>query len=120
MGAVELTAGAVELTVGAVVLAAGVVELAGEGVVNVGAEVPKGFRTNTPKEKKKSVRAKVSNEGYESDARRIKLWNQSIAVGVIDEARASAEVEISKLPVASTDDEPYAIVPCVSDTGSWP
>ena len=34
------------------------------------------------------------------------------------EARASAEVEKSTLPVASTDDEPYAIVPCVRDAAN--
>ena len=34
------------------------------------------------------------------------------------EASANAEVEKLNLPVASTDDEPYAIVPCVSEMGN--
>jgi len=79
---------------------------------------PKGSNTKSPKEIKRSVRAIVSNEGYESAARKVRFCNQSIAVGVTVEARASAEVEKSTLPVASTDDEPYAIVPCVRDAAN--
>ena len=43
-----------------------------------------------------------------------------MAVGITVPCSAIDEPLTSKLPVASTDDEPYAIVPCVSDTGSWP
>jgi len=61
----------------------------GDGGGGDGGEVEP--RTNSPKETKKSVRANESKEGYESAARTVRFCNQSIAVGVIVEASASAE-----------------------------
>ena len=74
--------------------------------------------TNSPYAKKKSVKANVSNEAYESAARTVSFCNQSMAFGITEPCSAIDEPLTSTLPVASTDDEPYAIVPCVSDAGS--
>ena len=39
-------------------------------------------------------------------------------LGITEPCNAIDEPLTSTLPVASTDDEPYAIVPCVSDMGN--
>jgi hypothetical protein len=41
-----------------------------------------------------------------------------MAVGITVPCTAIDEPLTSTLPVASTDDEPYVIVPCVRDAGS--
>jgi hypothetical protein len=41
-----------------------------------------------------------------------------MALGTTAPCSAIDEPLTSTLPVASTDDEPYAIVPCVSDMGN--
>ena len=74
--------------------------------------------TNSPYAKKNSVKAKESIEGYESAARIVRFCNQSKEVGVMVEDSAKAEEEKLNLPVKLTDDEPYAIVPCVRDMGN--